>query len=207
MNLSFSALDRHVIDGRGEQAALISKNSISGESLSFTYAELLERVAKFAGVLHMWNVQEGDRVIIVMPNVAESVIAQLGCIRIGVNSDVVNDLGEPAPLAQLIDEVRPKIIVSASCGIEESGIVEYKTVVDVAIENAQHKPAHCVILQRSNNQRELGERDLDWVVAMRAAEPVTYVPMTGTMQTHNDSVFEPLLKGGTLVIDEAMPRP
>ncbi len=155
----------------------------------------------------MWNVQAGDRVIIVMPNVAESVIAQLGCLRIGVNGDVVTPLGEFVELAHLIDEVRPKIIVSASCGIEESGIVEYKAVVDAAIDSARHKPAHCVIFQRTNNERDLGARDLDWVVAMRAAEPVTYVSVAESEQALKETAFEPLLKGGTLVIDEAMPRP
>lgn len=180
LNTCFNALDRHVINGRGEQAALIYESPITGKSSILTYADLLERVAKFAGVLHMWNVQKGDRVVIYMPMVPEAVIAMLACARIGAVHSVVFGGFAPAELAARIDDAQPKVIVSASCGVEPTRIVEYKPMLDEAIKLAQHKPAHCIILQREQQVVELGENDIDWTVAMQAAEPVSCVSVRST---------------------------
>src|SRR3974390_1978068 len=148
LNTCFNALDRHVRDGRGGQAALIHDSPVTGTVRTHTYAGLLDEVARFAGVLRGLGVERGDRVIVYMPMIPEAVIAMLACARIGAVHSVVFGGFAPAELATRIDDATPKVVVSASCGIEVSRIVEYKPILDRAINLARHKPDRCVILQR-----------------------------------------------------------
>ena len=148
LNTCFNALDRHVRSGRGDQAALIYDSPVTSSQRTYTYAELLDEVARFAGVLRGLGVGKGDRVIIYMPMIPEAAIAMLACARIGaVHSVVFGGFAAPE-LAIRIDDAQPKVVVSASCGIEVSRVIEYKPILDRAIDLASHKPGHCVILQR-----------------------------------------------------------
>jgi propionyl-CoA synthetase len=181
LNTCFNAVDRHVRDGRGEQAALIYDSPVTGTQRTYTYRELLEEVARFAGVLRGLGVGKGDRVIIYLPMVPEAVIAMLACARIGaVHSVVFGGFAAPE-LATRIDDAAPEVIVSASCGIEGSRVIEYKPILDRAIALAAHKPGHCVILQRPAAAAVLTPgRDLDWAAAMAGAGPADCVPVAAT---------------------------
>ena len=181
LNTCFNALDRHVRSGRADQAALIYDSPVTGSQRTYTYRELLEVVARFAGVLRGLGVDKGDRVIIYMPMIPEAVIAMLACARIGaVHSVVFGGFAAPE-LATRIDDAAPKVVVSASCGIEVSRILEYKPMLDRAIDLARNKPEHCVILQRPQAPAALtAGRDLDWSQAMAGAEPADCVPVAAT---------------------------
>jgi propionyl-CoA synthetase len=181
LNTCFNAVDRHVRDGRGGQAALIYDSPVTGTSRTFTYRELLDQVARFAGVLRGLRVEAGDRVVIYMPMIPEAVIAMLACARIGaVHSVVFGGFAAPE-LAARIDDAAPKVVVSASCGIEVSRVLEYKPILDRAIELSASKPGRCVILQRPQAPAALtAGRDLDWEQAMAAAEPTDCVPVGAT---------------------------
>jgi len=167
MNTCFNALDRHVIAGRGEQPALVYDSPVTGSARTYTYAQLLDQVARFAGVLRALGVTKGDRVVVYMPMVPEAVIAMLGCARIGAVHSVVFGGFAPAELAARIDDAAPKVVVSASCGVEPSRVVEYKPMLDAAIAKASHVADHCVILQRPQAVAAMGERDIDWATVMR----------------------------------------
>ena len=181
LNTCFNALDRHVRDGRGGQAALIYDSPVTGTVRTHTYAELLDKVARFAGVLRGLGVDRGDRVIIYMPMIPEAVIAMLACARIGAVHSVVFGGFAAAELATRIDDAAPKMVVSASCGIEASRVVEYKPMLDRAIDLARHKPDCCVILQRPAATAALNPgRDLDWSEALAGAEPADCVPLAAT---------------------------
>jgi propionyl-CoA synthetase len=181
LNTCFNALDRHVRNGRGDQAALIYDSPVTGTQRRLTYRELLEEVARFAGVLRGLGVSKGDRVIVYMPMIPEALVAMLACARIGaVHSVVFGGFAAPE-LATRIDDAAPTVVVSASCGIEVSRIVEYKPILDRAIGLARNKPEHCVILQRPQASAELtAGRDLDWSQAMAGAEPADCVPVLAT---------------------------
>jgi propionyl-CoA synthetase len=181
LNTCFNAVDRHVRDGRGEQAALIYDSPVTGTQRTYTYGALLEAVARFAGVLRGLGVDKGDRVIVYLPMIPEALIAMLACARIGaVHSVVFGGFAAPE-LATRIDDATPKVIVSASCGIEGSRVIEYKPILDRAIELAAHKPEHCVIRQRPQAVAELtGGRDLDWESAVAEASAVDCVPVAAT---------------------------
>ncbi len=171
-NTCYNALDRHVEGGRADQLALIYDSPITGVIERFTYCELLDRVARVAGVLAEAGVGKGDRVLVYMPMVPEAVIAMLACARLGAVHSVVFGGFAASELAVRIDDATPKVVLSASCGIEPNRIVEYKPLLDEAIAIATHKPARCVILQRPQAEAELLEgRDLDWADAEAAAEP------------------------------------
>jgi propionyl-CoA synthetase len=182
LNTCYNALDRHVIAGRGEQTALIYDSPVTGSKRSLTYAELLDQVARFAGGLRGLGVDKGDRVVIYMPMVPEAAIAMLACARIGAVHSVVFGGFAPHELAIRIDDAKPKVVVSASCGIEPTRTIAYKPMLDHAVELATHKPEHCVILQRPQVVAELGERDLDWQTLMRpgAVAPAEAVPVEAT---------------------------
>ncbi len=180
LNTCYNVLDRHVINGRADQLALIHESPITGTSASFTYAQLLEKVAQFAGVLRDCGVTKGDRVIIYMPMVPEALIAMLATARLGAVHSVVFGGFAPAELAARIDDATPKVIVSASCGLEPSRVVEYKPMLDEAIELAGHKPDCCVILQRPQHIVELGPKDVDWDQAMKIAHPAECVSVAAT---------------------------
>ena len=181
LNTCFNVLDRHVRDGRGGQAALIYDSPVTGAQRTYTYAELLAEVARFAGLLRSLDVGRGDRVIVYMPMMPEALIAMLACARIGAVHSVVFGGFAAAELATRIDDATPKVVVSASCGVEVSRIVEYKPILDRAIALARHKPDRCVILQRPQATATLmAGRDLSWAEAVADAEPVGCVPVAAT---------------------------
>ncbi|MYK25442.1 MAG: propionyl-CoA synthetase, partial [Dehalococcoidia bacterium] len=171
-NTCYNALDRHVEGGRGDQPALIYDSPITGVIERFTYRELLDRVARVAGVLAEAGVGKGDRVLVYMPMVPEAVIAMLACARLGAVHSVVFGGFAASELAVRIDDATPKVVLSASCGIEPNRIVAYKPLLDEAIDLAAHRPDRCVILQRPQAEAAMvGGRDLDWAEAEASAEP------------------------------------
>ncbi len=181
LNTCANALDRHVDAGRGEQQALIYDSPVTGTKRSYTYTELLEITSRFAGVLCGLGVSKGDRVVIYMPMIPEAVVAMLACARIGAVHSVVFGGFAPHELAARIDDARPKVIISASCGIEPSRIVEYKPMLDAAIEASAHPPRHCVIVQRDQQRCDLVDgRDFDWDDLVAAASPAPPVPVAAT---------------------------
>jgi propionyl-CoA synthetase len=180
LNTCYNALDRHVIDGRADQPAVIHESAITGKSAILTYAQMLEKTARFAGALRMAGVEKGDRVVIYMPMVPEALIAMLACARLGAVHSVVFGGFAPAELAARIDDAKPKVIVSASCGLEPTRIVEYKPMLDESIALATHKPSRCIILQREQHPVELGPLDMDWKDAMAMAEPAECVSVAAT---------------------------
>ncbi|UXA12530.1 propionyl-CoA synthetase [Mycobacterium sp. SMC-8] len=181
LNTSANALDRHVADGRADQPALIYDSAVTDTKRTYTYAELLDQTARFAGVLRGLGVGKGDRVVIYMPMIPEAVIAMLACARLGAVHSVVFGGFAPHELAVRIDDVRPTVIVSASCGIEPSRCVEYKPLLDAAIGMVAHPPKHCVVVQRDRLQCDLVDgRDLAWSDVMADAEPVDAVPVAAT---------------------------
>jgi propionyl-CoA synthetase len=178
INACYNALDVHVEQGRGEQTALIYDSPVTDTKRRYSYRELLSEVALFAGVLAAQGVNKGDRVIIYMPMVPEALIAMLACARLGAIHSVVFGGFASHELAVRLDDAKPKVVVAASCGVEPSRVVPYKPLLDQAIELATHKPACCVILQRSLMEGELkAGRDLDWDHAMGEAEPAVCVPV------------------------------
>ena len=182
LNTCYNALDRHVIDGRADQAALIYDSPITGTGRTLPYAELLDQTARFAGVLTSLGVVKGDRVVIYLPMIPEAVVAMLACARIGAVHSVVFGGFAPHELALRIDDALPKVIVSASCGIEPTRTIAYKPMLDAAIEQAHHVPDYCVIVQRPQVTAELGERDVDWATVMRpgAVDPAECVSVAST---------------------------
>ncbi len=153
LNTCYNALDLHVDRGRGKQTALIYDSPVTGTVRAFTYFELRDEVARFAGALRRQGVEKGDRVIIYMPAVPEAVIAMLACARLGAIHSVVFGGFAPKELATRIDDAKPKVMLSASCGIEGNRVIPYKPLLDQAIAMASHKPSRCVILQRPMETR------------------------------------------------------
>lgn len=180
-NTCYNALDRHIADGRGHQPALIYDSPVTNTIKTYTYAELRDEVALFAGVLTAQGIQKGDRVIIYMPMVPEAVIAMLACARIGAIHSVVFGGFAANELAKRINDAEPRLVVSASCGIEPNRIVHYKPLLDEAIEIAHAKPERCIILQRPQERATMvAGRDLDWHELMASARPVDCVPVAST---------------------------
>src|SRR5206468_404260 len=181
MNTCPNALDRHVDGGRADQPALVYDSPVAGTLKTFTYRELRDEVARFAGALAAQGVEHGDRVIVYMPMIPEAVIAMLACARLGAIHSVVFGGFASNELAKRIDDAKPKAILSASCGIEVNRVIPYKPLLDGAIELAQHKVARCVILQRPQEAAPMVRgRDLDWNEALAAAAPVDCVPVLAT---------------------------
>jgi len=162
LNTCFNALDRHVRDGRGEQTALIYDSPVTGTVERFTYAELLDKVSRFAGALAGLGVEKGDRVLIYMPMVPEAVIAMLASARLGAIHSVVFGGFAPAELSARIEDAKPTVVVSASCGIEPSRVIPYKPMLDAALDRSSHKPESVIVLQREQARAEVGVRDTDW---------------------------------------------
>src|SRR5579864_7769878 len=148
LNTCYNALDLHVETGRADQAALIYDSPVTNQIQTFTYRELRDAVARFAGVLAQQRAVKGDRVVIYMPMVPEAVVAMLACARLGAVHSVVFGGFAPSELASRIDDAEPKVIVSASCGVEGKRVLPYKPLLDEALRIARHKPRKCVILQR-----------------------------------------------------------
>ena len=181
LNTCFNALDRHVLGGRGDQAALVYDSPVTGTQRTFSYRELLGEVERLAGLLHSLGVSAGDRVVVYMPMIPEAVVAMLGCARIGAVHSVVFGGFAAAELVARIDDAAPKVVVSASCGIEVGRVVEYKPILDQAISLARHKPDRCVIRQRPMATATLAAgRDLDWDQAVAGAKPAGCVPVAAT---------------------------
>jgi propionyl-CoA synthetase len=181
LNTCWNALDRHVAGGRAEQTALIYDSPVTATKQSWSYRALRDEVARLAGALAAMGVGKGDRVLIYMPMVPEAVMAMLACTRLGaVHSVVFGGFAAPE-LATRIDDAKPKLILSASCGIEIQRIIPYKPLLDAAIELAQSKPTGCLILQRPMARAELvAGRDRDWRAAVAMATPAECVPVAAT---------------------------
>jgi propionyl-CoA synthetase len=181
LNTCWNALDRHVEGGRADQLALVHDSPVTSSSTAFTYRELRDVVARFAGALAAEGVGPGDRVVLYMPMVPEAVIAMLACARIGAVHSVVFGGFAAHELASRIEDARPKVVVAASCGIEPSGIVAYKPLLDRAIELVEAKPERCIVLQRPMSEAALDpDRDVDWADAVVRAEPAACVPVGAT---------------------------
>lgn len=181
MNTCFNAVDRHVDAGRGEQAAIIYDSAMTGAKRTVTYNELKDQVSRLAGVLKAKGVEKGDRVVIYMPMIPEAVIATLACARIGAVHSIVFGGFAANELAVRIDDSQAKAVISASCGLEPNRVVEYKPLLDAAIEIAKHKPSHCIIFQRPECDASLIEgRDSEWVSDLAGATPADCTPVEAT---------------------------
>jgi len=181
LSTCYNAVDRHVDEGGGDQLALIYDSPVTNTVQTFTYREFRDLVARFAGALVQQGVRKGDRVIIYLPMVPEALVAMLGCARIGAIHSVVFGGFAPQELATRINDAQPKLIVSASCGIEGKRVIPYKPLLDEAIGLATSKPEKCIILQRPQAEATLRPgRDLAWHQAMETARPVACVPLAAT---------------------------
>ena len=181
LNTCYNAVDLHVDRGRGKQLALIYDSPVAETVKTYTYAALQDEVARFAGALRRQGVAQGDRVIIYMPMVPEAVIAMLACARIGAIHSVVFGGFAPKELAVRIDDAKPKVILSASCGIEVNRVIPYKPLLDGAIALSAFKPERCIVLQRPQEQASMvAGRDVDWGDALAGAPAVECVPVAAT---------------------------
>ena len=181
LNTCFNCVDRHVLAGRGEQAALIWDSPMTGRIETLTYRQMQTRTAKFAGALAALGVMRGDRVVIYLPMVPEAAIAMLACARLGAIHSVVFGGFAAAELASRIADAKPKVIVSASCGLEPGRVVKYKPLLDAAIALSPHKPDACLILQREAERATLiAGRDHDLLEAEAAASPHDPVSVAAT---------------------------
>ncbi|MCW8885307.1 MAG: propionyl-CoA synthetase [Motiliproteus sp.] len=181
MNTAYMALDYHVNSGRGDQVAIYYDSPVTDTKKAYTYSELRDQVASFAGALKAQGVEKGDRVVVYMPMIPEAAVAMLACARLGAIHSVVFGGFAPNELAVRIDDAEPKVIVTASCGIEIQKVIPYKPMLDKAIELSAHKPKNCIVFQRPQVVAEMTEgRDLDWVEAVSKAEPADCTPVKGT---------------------------
>ena len=180
LNTCYNTLDRHVEAGFGAREALIYDSAMTGEIQTFSYSDLRDLVALCAGALANEGVVKGDRVIIYMPMIPEAVIAMLACARLGAVHSVVFGGFASNELAVRIDDAKPKVIISASCGLEPGRIVEYKPLLDGALEIATHQPDRNIIVQRKALECELGNCDVDWNDSMAKATPHECVPVAAT---------------------------
>lgn len=181
LNTCYLAVDYHVQHGRAEQTALIYDSPVTNTIRKYTYAELQSEVAKLAGALRQLGVEKGDCVIIYMPMVPEAAFAMLACARLGAVHSVVFGGFAPHELAIRIDDTRPKVVISASCGIEFERVIPYKPLLDEAIHQAEFKPSHCLILQRPQVHAAMVEgRDVDFATAVAEAAPADCVPVNAT---------------------------
>ncbi len=185
LNSCFNALDRHVAAGRGDQLALIHDSPLAGSVTRYTYSDMLREVAALAAVMQDFGVAKGDRVLIYMPMVPEAMIAMLACARIGAVHSVVFGGFAAKELATRIDDAQPRLIMSASCGLEPGRIVHYKPLLDEAIRLAAHKVPTCIVLQRPQEPCALiAGRDHDWAelqaAALKAGKAAACVPLRAT---------------------------
>jgi len=181
LNTCYNCVDRHVEAGHGDQTAIIFDSPVTDTKKRISYRDLQDEVSRFGGVLRGLGVEKGDRVLIYMPMVPEALISMLACARIGAVHSVVFGGFAAHELAKRIVDAEPKVIVSASCGIEPSRTVHYKPMLDAAIEESPCKPRACVVLQRPQAPAEMVEgRDHDWQAAMQAAQPTECVAVEAT---------------------------
>ncbi|NNF91970.1 MAG: propionyl-CoA synthetase [Boseongicola sp.] len=180
VNTCWNAVDRHVANGRGRQTAILYDSPITGAKATVSYAELKDKVASLAGALARQGVTKGDRVIIYMPMIPEALVAMLACARLGAIHSVVFGGFAASELAVRIDDAQPKAILAASCGVEPGRVVEYKPLIDAAVEASTHKPEFCVVFQREQAAASLTSgRDHDWHDFQDGAEPADCVPVEG----------------------------
>jgi propionyl-CoA synthetase len=185
VNGCYNAVDRHVEQGRGDQLAIIHDSPITGKIEKITYSQLKERVEYLAGALLARGVEKGDTVIIYMPMIPQALEAMLACARLGAIHSVVFGGFAANELAVRINDCKPKAIMAASCGLEPGRIVEYKPLLDSAIEQADHKPELCLILQREEHRCDLIEgRDLDWYEAQHGCLPAACFPVEGNFPAY-----------------------
>lgn len=180
LNTCHNAVDRHVQQGHGERTALISDSAMTGQVQYWTYAQLLDRVARFAGALRQQGVGKGDRVLVYLPMIPEALVAMLACARLGAVHSVVFGGFAPKEVAARIDDALPKAVVAASCGLEPGRVVEYKPIIDEALGLSEHSPSSVIVLQRDEARAELGPGELDWEAAVADAEPAECVPVQAT---------------------------
>ncbi len=181
INACYNALDIHVEQGRGEQSAIIYDSPVTDTKKHISFSELLAQVSQFAGALKSAGVDKGDRVLIYMPMIPEALVAVLATARLGAVHSVVFGGFAANELAVRIDDCAPKVIVSASCGIEINRVIEYKPLLDGAIDIASHKPGHCLVLQRPQCKAPLNAgRDIDWQQAVANAQPADCVAVKST---------------------------
>jgi propionyl-CoA synthetase len=180
LNTCYNAIDFHVENGRASQAAVIYDSPVTGTRLVLTYRELLQRVAQFAGALSALGVVKGDRVVIYMPMIPETLIAMYACARIGAIHSVVFGGFAASELAVRIEDAAPRVVLSASCGIEGTRVVPYKPLLDEALRLSRHKPERSVVLQREQQRCDLGSSDLDWHAVAAAASPAPCLPVAAT---------------------------
>ena len=181
LNTSYLALDVHIEEGRGAQLAMIYDSPATDSQQKFTFLELRDKVANFAGGLKTLGVEKGDRVIIYMPMVPEAAIAMLACARLGAVHSVVFGGFAPNELAVRIDDAKPKVLLTASCGIEFSRVIEYKPLVDQALEIAEFTPENIIVLQRQQAQAKMKSgQDHDWNELVKNAEPAEPVVLDAT---------------------------
>lgn len=181
LNTCYNAVDRHVNEGRAEQVAVIYDSPVTDTRQTYTFLELQDEVARLAGVLKSQSIEKGDRVLIYMPMIPQAIFAMLACARIGAVHSVVFGGFAAAELATRIEDAQPKIVLSASCGIEVTRVIEYKPLLDQAINLSSHKPAHTIIFQRPQAAASMQDgRDLDWISACEQAEPVDCVSLAAT---------------------------
>jgi propionyl-CoA synthetase len=181
LNTCENALDRHVAAGNGDRLALVYDSPVTGTRRTYTYAQLLQETATFAGALAGLGVGKGDRVVIYLPMVPEALVAMLACARLGAVHSVVFGGFAAHELAVRVDDAKPRVLVSASCGIEVSRVVEYKPLLDKALDLATHQPEHVVVLQRPQAEAALvAPRDLDWHQLVADAQPAECVPVAGS---------------------------
>src|SRR5712691_6461833 len=181
VNTCYNALDRHVAGGRADQVALIHDSPLAGSVTRLTYAQMLHEVKTLAAIMQDFGVVKGDRVILYMPMVPEAVVAMLACARLGAVHSVVFGGFASHELASRIEDARPKVVVSASCGIESGRVVAYKPLLDAAIDMVDARPERCIILQRPMLASELHPgRDLEWEEAISRGEPADCVAVEAT---------------------------
>ncbi len=181
LNTCYNAVDRHVEAGRGDQAAIIYDSPVTNTIQTITYRQLQEQVAKCAGALKSMGLEKGDTAVIYMPMIPQALVAMLACARLGAVHSVVFGGFAPKELAIRIDDARPKILISASCGIEVKKVIEYKPLLDKAIELAQHKPEKCLIYQRPQATAPMTPgRDRDWEEAVSSAQPAPCLEVAAT---------------------------
>ncbi|MGP1832870.1 propionyl-CoA synthetase [Shewanella frigidimarina] len=181
MNTCFNAVDRHVLAGRGEQTAIHYISPVTHNEYSISYQSVLAQVKRLAGLMVSLGVEKGDRVVIYMPMVPETAYAMLACARIGAIHSVVFGGFAANELSTRINDAKPKLILSASCGIEPSGVVPYKPLLDDALSQAQHQVDHCIILNRTEYQAQLqSPRDLDWYNSLVGAPDADCVSLDAT---------------------------
>ena len=180
VNTCYNAVDRHVLAGRGAQAAIIYDSPITGQKDTISYSDLRDKTARLAGALQSKGVTKGDRVIIYMSMVPEAIVAMLACSRIGAIHSVVFGGFAAHELAVRIDDAKPKLILATSCGIEPGRVIAYKPLIDAAIEQSDHSPETVVILQREQQTAALEHsRDCDWDAVQEGVEPAECVPVEG----------------------------